>query len=72
MDLQPVLPEDAAEAALAGRVWRPDLAGPSVVAVRDGALFDISRVFPTMRDLCEAGDPSRSAARRQAASASAR
>ncbi len=57
MDLQPVLPEDAAEAALAGRVWRPDLAGPSVVAVRDGALFDISRIFPTMRDLCEAGAP---------------
>jgi fumarylacetoacetate (FAA) hydrolase family protein len=55
--LQPVLPEDAAEAALAGRVWRPDVAGPSVVALRDGGLIDISQTFPTIRDLCEAADP---------------
>jgi fumarylacetoacetate (FAA) hydrolase family protein len=55
--LQPVLPDDAARAVLAGRVWRPDLAGPSVVAVRDGVLIDISRAFPTIRDLCEAADP---------------
>ncbi len=55
--LQPALPEDAAQAALAGRVWRPDLGGPSVVAVRDGALFDISAHFPTLRDLCEWPDP---------------
>ena len=58
--LQPVLPDDAAGAALAGRVWRPDVGGPSVVAVRDGALVDISAVFPTMRDLCEAADPAAS------------
>ena len=55
--IAPALPEDAAAAALAGRVWRPDRGGPSVVAVRDGALFDISAAFPTMRDLCEAADP---------------
>ena len=55
--LQPALPEDAAQAALAGRVWHPDLGGPSVVAVRDGALFDISAHFPTLRDLCESPDP---------------
>jgi fumarylacetoacetate (FAA) hydrolase family protein len=55
--LQPVLPEDAAQAVLAGRVWRPDVGGPSVVALRDGALVDISRAFPTIRDLCEAADP---------------
>ena len=53
------LPADAAAAALAGRVWRPDVGGPSVVAVRDGRLVDISRVAPTMRDLCEADDPPR-------------
>ncbi len=51
------LPEDAAQASLAGRIWRPDLAGPSVVAIRDGAVVDISAAFPTMRDLCEAADP---------------
>ena len=51
------LPDDAAQASLAGRVWRPDVAGPSVVAIRDGAAVDVSDVFPTMRDLCEAADP---------------
>jgi fumarylacetoacetate (FAA) hydrolase family protein len=51
------LPDDAAGAALAGRIWRPDLGGPSVVAIRDGNVLDISRRFPTMRDLCEAADP---------------
>jgi len=55
--LQPVLPEDAGRAALAGRVWRPDAGGPSVVAVRGGELLDISASFPTMRDLCEADAP---------------
>jgi fumarylacetoacetate (FAA) hydrolase family protein len=54
---RPALPSDAADATLAGRVWRPDLGGPSVVAVRDGALWDVSRHFPTLRDLCEAADP---------------
>ena len=51
------LPVDAASATLAGRVWRPDLNGPSVVAIRDGQVFDISATCPTMRDLCEAADP---------------
>jgi fumarylacetoacetate (FAA) hydrolase family protein len=51
------LPDDAANAALAGRVWRPELAGPSVVAIRDGAVVDISATFPTMRDLCESPNP---------------
>ena len=51
------LPDDAAIATLAGRVWRPDRNGPSLVAIRDGAAFDISAVCPTMRDLCEMTDP---------------
>ena len=51
------LPDDAARATLAGRIWRPDVGGPSVVVVRDGNLLDISKSFPTMRDLCEAADP---------------
>jgi fumarylacetoacetate (FAA) hydrolase family protein len=56
-DPNAVLPDDAAAATLAGRVWRPDVDGPSVVAIRGGAAFDISAVCPTMRDLCEAADP---------------
>ena len=55
--VQSALPDDAAVAALAGRVWRPELAGPSVVAIRQGTVIDISAVFPTMRDLCESADP---------------
>jgi fumarylacetoacetate (FAA) hydrolase family protein len=51
------LPEDAAIATLVGRVWRPDRNGPSVVAIRDGAVFDISAMSPTVRDLCECSDP---------------
>lgn len=51
------LPEDSDRAALAGRVWRPDLGGPSVVALRGAELVDISRAAPTMRDLCEAAAP---------------
>ncbi|GIX13255.1 MAG: fumarylacetoacetate hydrolase [Paracoccaceae bacterium] len=59
LDVSPAfaLPDDAARACLVGRVWRPDLDGPSVVVLRDGALFDISAAAPTMRDLIEADDP---------------
>jgi len=55
--IQPALPDDAAAAALAGRVWRPDRAGPAVVAIRDGNVFDISATAPTMRDLAESAHP---------------
>jgi fumarylacetoacetate (FAA) hydrolase family protein len=51
------LPADAGRAALAGRIWRPDLAGPSVVKLQDDAVIDVSAAFPTMRDLCETADP---------------
>jgi fumarylacetoacetate (FAA) hydrolase family protein len=51
------LPVDGAEAILVGRAWRPDVAGPAVVVVRDGDLIDISRSSPTVRDLCETADP---------------
>ena len=57
LDAASTLPRDGLRGALAGRVWRPDLGGPAVVAVRQDGLHDITRVFPTMRDLCEAPDP---------------
>lgn len=47
------LPHDAGDALLIGRVWRPDVGGPSVVVLRGGDLFDISRAAPTVRDLLE-------------------
>ncbi|GGA79369.1 fumarylacetoacetate hydrolase [Brucella endophytica] len=41
-----------------GRVWRPDVRGPALVALRDGVLYDITtRQAPTMRDLFEMEDP---------------
>src|ERR1700722_19583750 len=47
------LPADGFAGALAARVWRPDVNGPSVVAIRETGVFDVSAAFPTMRDLCE-------------------
>ena len=55
--MTPALPVDGTAGALAGRVWRPDMAGPSVVAIRDAGVIDISANFATMRDLAEAPDP---------------
>ena len=57
--LRPALPDDAGTAAWAGRVWRPDVGGPSVVAARDGDLFDISPNLShhagSVRDGCSGG-----------------
>lgn len=53
------LPVDGTSGALAGRVWRPDLGGPAVVAIRDDAVVDITPSFPTMRDLCEHLEPAK-------------
>ena len=51
------LPHDGTAGALAARVWRPDVQGPSVVALRGDEVIDITRAFPTLRDLCETADP---------------
>jgi fumarylacetoacetate (FAA) hydrolase family protein len=58
MDLSPaaILPTDP-DALLFGRVWRPDVDGPSLVRVDGDRLVDVSAVFPTARDLCEGLDP---------------
>ncbi|MCA1403724.1 fumarylacetoacetate hydrolase family protein [Ensifer sp. IC3342] len=41
-----------------GRVWRPDVEGPSLVTLREGQLVDItSKAVPTMRDLLDLDDP---------------
>jgi len=53
------LPIDGTSGALAGRVWRPDVEGPAVVALRGEDVVDISGEFPTVRDLCEAAAPAR-------------
>lgn len=40
------LPSDRYAGALAARVWRPDVDGPSVAAVREDGVFDLSGMFP--------------------------
>ncbi|MEH0927339.1 fumarylacetoacetate hydrolase family protein [Micromonospora sp. CPCC 205558] len=50
------LPDDS-DSVLIGRVWDPSGDGPSPVVVRDGEVIDISRRFPTVRDICELPDP---------------
>jgi fumarylacetoacetate (FAA) hydrolase family protein len=62
LDYGDILPTDWPRGCLVGRVWRPDVQGPSVVVVREEAVLDISQSFPTMRDLCEAQRPAASVA----------
>ena len=58
-DLDPAraLPRDAARATLIGRAWLPAVAGPAPVAVRDGAVYDLSRIAPTLSELLNRPDP---------------
>jgi fumarylacetoacetate (FAA) hydrolase family protein len=51
------LPVDGTTGALVARIWRPELAGPSVVALRGEDVIDLTASFPTVRDLCEQADP---------------
>ncbi|MDQ4061877.1 MAG: fumarylacetoacetate hydrolase family protein [Pseudomonadota bacterium] len=52
------LPEDGLTGTLVGRAWVPgDPPGPSVVALREDGVYDITRVAPTMSDLLELASP---------------
>ena len=53
--LSEILPEDGFAGTLIGRVDTP--AGPSVVAIRSGGVFDLSASAPTVSDLCNSTDP---------------
>ncbi len=44
------------KSARAVRVEVPG-AGPSVAAIKDGVLLDMTHIYPTMRDLCESANP---------------
>lgn len=50
-----MLPDDAAEATLAGRLLLED--GPTPILVRGGTVDDVSRTVPTIADLMELADP---------------
>ena len=54
------LPEDHQQAELIGRIWQPDVEGPTLVRVRDGELFDLSAVAATASQLLNLDDPVKS------------
>jgi fumarylacetoacetate (FAA) hydrolase family protein len=52
------LPADGTAGTLVGRAWVPGaVPGPSVVALREAGVFDLSRAAPTITDLLNADDP---------------
>jgi len=51
------LPEDRDRAVLVGRAWLPEMKGPALVCVREGAVFDLSVVAATSTDLINLDDP---------------
>jgi fumarylacetoacetate (FAA) hydrolase family protein len=48
-----VLPEDAAEALLIGRLWDVETSGPRVIAVQDEGVFDLQHLAGTVSELLE-------------------
>jgi fumarylacetoacetate (FAA) hydrolase family protein len=52
-----ILPEDQAAGALVGRVWLPAAFGPSIVAIRDSGVYDITSHYPTVSSLAEQANP---------------
>jgi fumarylacetoacetate (FAA) hydrolase family protein len=52
-----ILPADQDAGALVGRVWLPAVSGPSVIAIRERACYDITSSYPTISSLAEDRDP---------------
>ena len=52
-----VLPEDAEDALLIGRLWDAETSGPRVVAVRGGDVFDLQHLAGTVSELLERSEP---------------
>jgi fumarylacetoacetate (FAA) hydrolase family protein len=59
--VQRFLPDDGYAGTLVARVWRPDVQGPCVVALREDGVHDLSAGFPTMSTLLEQPDPAQAA-----------
>jgi fumarylacetoacetate (FAA) hydrolase family protein len=52
-----VLPEDGTAGTLVGRVWLPEAAGASVVAIRADGVYDVTASFSTVSSLAETRNP---------------
>ena len=55
------LPVDGYAGTLIGRAWLPEAEGPAVIIVKPDGAHDITKVFPTVRDLCETRNPAQAA-----------
>lgn len=55
--LTETLPDDHARAVLVGRVWDPEVNGPSPVLVTAEGVYDLSHAFATVSDLMEHRNP---------------
>ncbi|HSW23858.1 MAG TPA: fumarylacetoacetate hydrolase, partial [Burkholderiaceae bacterium] len=63
LDPSGCLPDDGTAGTLIGRCWVPGAhAGPAVVAVREGGVFDLSQRFATVSDLLDEAEPAPAAA----------
>ncbi|MFE6965454.1 fumarylacetoacetate hydrolase family protein [Agromyces sp. NPDC057679] len=56
-DAAAMLPADGTAGTLAGRVFDPVAGGPTVVAIREEGVVDVSARFATMRALTESPEP---------------
>lgn len=56
LSVEACLPEDRQRATLVGRAWRPDVDGPSVVAIRGDEVVDISAAAATVSELLDNPD----------------
>lgn len=56
---QDVLPQEGYAGTMVGRVWRADVGGPSVVALRHDGVYDLSEHAPTMSSPLELADPAK-------------
>ncbi|MDQ1197006.1 MULTISPECIES: fumarylacetoacetate hydrolase family protein [Agrobacterium] len=56
VDAAAILPEDHQDAILIGRVWSKSEDGPCPVLLKDGVLYDLSKLAPTVSELLEKHD----------------
>lgn len=57
LDIQAILPEDADQAKLVGRLWLAEVQGPTPVLFHRGDLYDLSPVAATVSELLELESP---------------
>jgi len=61
-DFKSILPDDAAEAMLVGRLFDPECGGPCLVHLRGDRLVDVTVAGPTLSALLERDDPAQAVA----------